>query len=317
MAADLSNDDRPRADEARDAMATFWLLTAGVAGMDAVASFALGWGVPWHLLEGLAAADLALAAPLALRRYRHDARLASMLEAAAALVTFTGLAALLSYLVTATVAPLVDAPLAAADRAFGFDPAALLSVLRRHRLLALALDVAYASGLVQLAVIVLALAAGERRAHLAGFLRGFAVATVVAIAVSAWLPAAGPWFHLGTGTPAQLASLSHFEMLREGAMQAFPVSQPQGLISMPSMHAAAAVLFVHAMRGTRWLAPFAVLDALMLASTPMSGGHYLVDVIAGVALAALVVAAGRRSPVEVRPRAAPGLSVNFVQEPAR
>src|SRR6185312_11524659 len=121
MPGNLLNAGRPHARDARDAMTTVWVLTAGVTALDAAGTFALGWGLPWRLMAGVLAADLALAAPLALRRYREEARLAAMLEAAAALVTFTAFAAVLSYLVTATATPLVDAPLAAADRALGFD----------------------------------------------------------------------------------------------------------------------------------------------------------------------------------------------------
>jgi membrane-associated phospholipid phosphatase len=53
------------------------------------------------------------------------------------------------------------------------------------------------------------------------------------------------------------------------------------------------VLLVYAMRGTLVHPLFAVLNAAMLASTPIEGGHYLVDVVAGVALALGLIALDR------------------------
>lgn len=288
-------------DAARLALRTFWRLTAAVVVLDALASAALLWPVPWHLLATVGACDALLLVPLAFRRYRADRRLPAMLEAAVAMLSFTAAAGFLSYLATATGAPLVDAPLAAADRALGFDGPALRALLDQHPHVAAVLTLAYASGLLQLVVIVLGLGAARLYGRLAEFLRAFAVATVVAIAVSAWLPAAGAWAFEGTGTPAQLATVSHFAALRAGAMQAFPLTAAQGLISMPSLHAASAVLFMAAARGTRWAWPACVLNLAMLASTPMSGGHYFVDVLAGVALAGVVLIAG--SPAARRRRA--------------
>jgi membrane-associated phospholipid phosphatase len=71
-----------------------------------------------------------------------------------------------------------------------------------------------------------------------------------------------------------------------------------GLITFPSFHTAVAVLMVHAARGTScfWLA--IVVNALMILSTFTEGGHYLVDVVAGAAIALLaigVVSAARSS----------------------
>jgi len=85
-------------------------------------------------------------------------------------------------------------------------------------------------------------------------------------------------------------------------MRDIPLHRMQGLISIPSLHAAMAVLLVHAMRGTRLLPVFAVLNVAMLVSTPLDGGHYLVDVLAGVALVVGLIAFEHRH--SARPRAA-------------
>ena len=54
--------------------------------------------------------------------------------------------------------------------------------------------------------------------------------------------------------------------------------------------AAMAVLLVHAVRRATWVLPvFAGLNLAMLASTPIDGGHYLVDVLAGGLLALVLI----------------------------
>jgi len=274
-------------------LAWCWALTALVALVDSACLARAGWAPPWRTLGGVALADLALAAPLLLDRYRREARLAAMLGAAALLVTFSACAATLSYLAVAANAPLVDAPLAAADRSLGFDFAAAQAAVHAHPRLAHAFALAYASGLAQIALVVLALGTAGRLTQLSAFLRAFCLATLAAIAVSAVLPAAGPWTYLGTGTPEQRAVLAHFEALRAGTLRDFPGAAAQGLISMPSLHAAGAVLLMAALRGTRLALPACAWNLLMLASTPTCGGHYLVDVIAGIALAAAAIAADR------------------------
>ena len=60
----------------------------------------------------------------------------------------------------------------------------------------------------------------------------------------------------------------------------------QGLISIPSFHAAYALLYMGAswrLRRLRWA--ILPLNAVMLVATPIEGSHYLADLVAGAALA--------------------------------
>ena len=68
-----------------------------------------------------------------------------------------------------------------------------------------------------------------------------------------------------------------------------------GIVTFPSFHAASAVLYAWALWAVRWMRPVALLaNGAMLAATPLNGGHYFVDVIAGMAIAALAIVAARR-----------------------
>ena len=272
-----------------------WALTAGVVGVDAI-WFGLGrWSIPTRDLAVVLIAIAGFFAPLAIGRYRRDLRLRTTLHTAALLIAFQAAAATLSYLVTSTGAPLVDARLAAWDRALGFDWLAAHRALQAHPLVTVLLQIAYDSGMAQLVFVILFLGFTARPAPLAEFMRLFIAATLIVVVLSGLFPAAGAWKYYDLGSAFDLSKLSHFEALRNGGLRDVSFSRMQGLISMPSLHAAMAVLLAHAMRSTVLFPMFLGLNLAMLAATPIDGGHYLVDVLAGVALALALVAASRRA----------------------
>jgi membrane-associated phospholipid phosphatase len=60
----------------------------------------------------------------------------------------------------------------------------------------------------------------------------------------------------------------------------------EGLISFPSFHTANAILFIWALWPLRLLRPvILVVNVLLIASTPLAGAHYLVDLIGGAVVA--------------------------------
>jgi hypothetical protein len=255
-----------------------------------------GWTVSMRGIVMVLAAVAVFHAPLALRRYRHDPLIRPTLKAASLLIVFMAAAGTLSYLVVSTNARLVDAPLAACDRVLGFDWPGLAAWLQARPGVETPLHLAYTSGLPQFVIVVLFLGFGNRAAQLDTFLRLFVLATLAAVLVSGLLPATGSakFFTAVAPMPDVIASLSHFEPLRNGRMHEIPLRHMQGLVSFPSMHTVLAVLFVHAMRGTVLLPAFVALDAAMIVSTPIDGGHYLVDVLAGALLAGALIALEHR-----------------------
>lgn len=268
-----------------------WTLTWIVLCIDALWVLLDGWSVSGRGVAVTALVATAFLAPLATRRYRDDLRIHATLRAAALLIVFQAAAATLSYLVIGTNAALVDASLAAWDRAMGFDWLALHAWLQTHPAVQTTLRLAYQSGLAQLVFVLLFLGLAARPERLDQFMRLFMAATLLTILVSGLFPAAGAWKHYALTQGVDLPSLSHFESLRDGRMRDIPLlSHMQGLISIPSLHAAMAVLLVHAMRGTQLQPAFVALNFAMLVSTPVDGGHYLVDVLAGIALAVGLIA---------------------------
>ena len=73
------------------------------------------------------------------------------------------------------------------------------------------------------------------------------------------------------------------------------VGTAEGIITFPSFHAVLGVMFTLALwplRLLRW--PILVLNFALIAATPIDGGHYFVDVMAGGTIGALAMLAARR-----------------------
>ncbi|WP_067066913.1 phosphatase PAP2 family protein [Roseateles chitosanitabidus] len=300
--AELLDAAVPAGAAATDPLAWVWLLTFALAAVDLAWMLLEGWQVVPRDLAVVGLAMLGLGAPLALRRYRQDPRLSVTLESAVVLLLFQAVAACLSYLLVSLAPPLVDAALADWDAVLGFDwPTLRVLTEQAPDAVRAALRLGYNSGLPQILVVVLYLGFSLRGDPLRDFMLRYTVVTVAVILLSAPMPAAGAWkFFVGPDS-AGAANLGHFEALRDGTLRTLALSQMQGLISMPSLHAAMAVLLAHALWATplRW--PALLLNLLMLAATPVCGGHYLVDVLAGIALALIAIAWRPGRPTPARP----------------
>ncbi|MEZ5842077.1 MAG: phosphatase PAP2 family protein, partial [Hyphomicrobiales bacterium] len=80
--------------------------------------------------------------------------------------------------------------------------------------------------------------------------------------------------------------------LRDGNPVLFALSQPKGLIAFPSYHVALGVIVTLAFRDMpRLLVPVALVNGAMILTTPIDGGHHMVDGIAGAVLGVAAVRA--------------------------
>ena len=280
-----------------------WALTALVACIVAGAVLFAGFDVAW---ESFRMPALAAAASLAgLWFYgvrRPDQRLASACHGTAQLVIFTGFGAPLSYIAATSVMPLRDHSFAALDAAIGFDWLALLRVMDGLQAFQPLFALAYASMLPQIAALMLLFALTGRRRDLSAFMLAFAIAVVITITASIFIPALGPWAHyapligsdIGLVPATGVKHVPTMMGLRDGSLRLLMGTGTEGLIVLPSLHAASAVLLLHAgwkIPVARW--GFLAVNLVMLASTFIEGSHYLVDVAAGVALAYVAMALAR------------------------
>lgn len=300
-----------------------WALVAAVAAVVLASPLVSRFHIEWHTFGLPVSASLALGAGAWFyRHWRPDLRLASGLESTAQLVAFAAVGAPLSYLAAAAGAaiPLQDAVFDSIDRALGFDWMALLRLLNETPALFGGLRLIYGSLLPQMVLAVLCLAFTGRVVWLRVFMLAFIISAIATIAASAALPAAGVWLHYGlTEADSRVVPVVHtvwpvFTGLRDGTVRALVAAGAEGVITFPSLHAALAVILIAAIwpvRALRW--PIAGVNIVMLAATPVDGAHYLIDVIAGVAVAAFSLIAARTLVARADRASAPAIASKFYQ----
>jgi hypothetical protein len=271
-----------------------WALVAIVALIVLASSLLSDFRIAWNTFAAPAAACAVLfALGCFYSGWRNDARLASGLLSTAQVIAFAAVAAPLSYIAASAGAPLWDQPLDAIDRALGFNWKALLSWMNASPTTYALLRPIYLSLSLQMTTVVLCLAFSGRLLGLRLYTLAFFIAVLVSIAISAGLPATGAWPYYGLAPsdsqimPAVSTSWPVFYGLREGTFRLLVAVGAEGIITFPSVHAALAVIVTVALwpiASLRWV--FLVLNTAMLAATPVDGSHYLVDVLAGIAIAA-------------------------------
>jgi membrane-associated phospholipid phosphatase len=121
--------------------------------------------------------------------------------------------------------------------------------------------------------------------------------------LSALVPAIGVYHQIGLD-PASLTHIdprAYLDQLRdlpptrEGTLRHLELLGLGGIVTFPSFHAASAILYLWALWPVRWMRSIVlIVNGAMLAATPLNGGHYFVDVFAGVGIAILSIVAARR-----------------------
>jgi membrane-associated phospholipid phosphatase len=208
--------------------------------------------------------------------------------------------ACLSYVGAAADFPLRDADMIWIDRYLGFDWLEVMSGLDHSSRLLGVLNGAYATFTAQLVGAAFAMVIAGKMRELERFFIIFACASISAEALSVLLPTLGPiWALADHARFVNLPTLGRTTAeivlaLRDKTLGTIDFEAVNGIISFPSMHAAVAIIVPYALRWNGWIFwPIAALDAVMLASAVPSGNHYLVDMIAGVAVGAMAIACGR------------------------
>lgn len=199
---------------------------------------------------------------------------------------------------------LVDEQLAGIDAALGFHWPHAYRWLTRHSQIFELLRHWYQLHGWQVTLIPLLLACKQRMDDLADYLLLFSATVVLAIFISATIPASNPYIYFGQIGAYDPSEWSQFAALHDGVLRVIDLNDNQGLISLPSLHAAHAVVFVYVTRHLRgWNVGFGVVNFVMTIAALPFGGHYLIDILAGIALALVVIWTSRR----VSPRRTPSL----------
>jgi hypothetical protein len=234
---------------------------------------------------------------------RRDPQVMFVLGASAQIALATAVLTPLTYIGASMNFPMQDAALLAADRALGLDWGAYANFVNDHPALASWLNRAYAQIGWPLFAIPVALAATRRYRRIEEFTFAFVASLAVTTIISALVPAIGVYQEIGLDPGAlknidaagYLDAVHYVPPTREGVLRHLELLGLGGIVTFPSFHATSAVLFAWALWAVRWLRPVAVVvNGAMLVATPLNGGHYFIDVIAGVAIAGASIVAARR-----------------------
>jgi membrane-associated phospholipid phosphatase len=253
--------------------------------------------VPLYLLSAI----LAIAIPYTVWRNMHRLRCALEVGALGLLMTLPVL--VFSYASMRAAFPLADASLMAADAAIGFDWPAFVRWVDRHPRFAVALAWGYSSFSVQILLLPMLLALLGFRGRAYQAVLGYLLLCCIAISISAFFPSLGAYKGYGfdggalTNVNAHFGYffLESFAAVRDDPDFTLSVDNAAGIITFPSIHAGVALLCGWAAWPSRLLRiPFIVLNLLMAISAITHGGHYLVDIIAGLAVGTVAIASTRR-----------------------
>jgi hypothetical protein len=205
----------------------------------------------------------------------------------------------MTYVAAAANLPMQDDLLNALDHALHLDWVAYYNFIYAHH--ALLVTAVYSYGMIGCMIFAVPVALGwtGRYWRLQVFALAFAIALIVTTVISAFVPAIGTYDILNVHpdpnifTPGgYLDQLRELPLVRDGSLRELSYRALSGLVNFPSFHAASAALYLWAFWPVRWFGPFAaVVNVMMLLATPVVGGHYFVDIFAGIAVAAGSIAA--------------------------
>jgi hypothetical protein len=284
------------------------LMFAVAAGLVTVA---LAWGWLGHFHVDAAAYGrpaliglVLLGAAVFYQTRRPDPKIVAMLAGASFLIFFSAAANLLNNFLLTVAGARIDAQLDAADRALGFDWYRLMLLMADHPVLNGWLFQVYNVALPEIALLVVILAWSGKVDKTYRFCLAVAFGALICISVWALMPSFGAMslytLPQDVAHRLEIALTCEFgkaqvAMLRDGPGYITLDPLHGSLIGFPSYHGVLALLVIWYARGMpRLFWPLLVINALILISTPIQGGHHLVDVLASFPVAALSIFAAAR-----------------------
>jgi len=267
----------------------------------------IAWGVAGHFHVDVVAYGRLVPLGLALlaggifyQTRRPDDSIVAMLLGASFLVFFSAAANLLNNYLLTIAGPRIDAQLDAADRALGFDWYRLMVTMADHPVLNGWLFYIYGLALPEVALMLVVLAWSGKVDKAYRFCLTVAVGALTTIFLWAFRPAFGAMslYTLPVEVAKKLEVALNCEfgkaqalMLRDGPGFITLDAVHGSLIGFPSYHGALALIVVWYARSLPRLFfwPLLVINALILMSTPIQGGHHLVDVLASFPVTALSI----------------------------
>jgi PAP2 superfamily len=206
-----------------------------------------------------------------------------------------------NHLVMSWRMPLADGLLIAADRAVGFQWLAYAVFVSQHPWLTASMQLAYDGVHVAVGACVALHALSGRSQHVSELAGLLLVTGVIGSMIGVFFPALAAMTMLGTAELANqlppLAGRIFVEPLlamQSADMLVLDRFNLTGITALPSYHTTLGVLSIYSCRTAWWsLAPMTAYAILMIAATPIFGGHYLADIVSAIMLSTFMIWAWR------------------------
>lgn len=234
---------------------------------------------------------------------RKDRCVSSMLFGLAFIIVYAAILTIINYFGLTITGPRIDHFLAEADRALGVNWPALMVFAANHPNLNYVLLIAYQLSIWQPMVLIACLGWKDRNGAIEQFCLALVLGAAITIAIWIVVPSFGAITVYGL--PASVVSklklsldLNYANALLNsfahgpGKISLYSV---KGLVAFPSFHTELAIIIAwYARRLGFVFYPVLVFNIIAIASTPIQGGHHVVDVIGGIAVAAFSIFAATR-----------------------
>jgi membrane-associated phospholipid phosphatase len=218
-------------------------------------------------------------------------RITHLAKTALAMVLFTYAFSILSFILTGILPlPNWDEALAAADHSLGLNWLDVYRWLARYPSIEANARAIYLSLGMEIVILFIALELLGHHSEARAFLLWFMVSAVAAVGIGFLMPATGTFVYYHLPIAATTAYVSQMADLRNGTLRNINPSDYAGLVQFPSWHATLAILCAYVAMPLRiFKIPLLVLNILIILSTPTVGGHYFIDIVAGIILAPLAI----------------------------
>lgn len=217
-------------------------------------------------------------------------------------IAFTAAMSLFNYLLLPNGRPTIDQWVNGLDAALGFSWPDAIAFGAAHPLLNEIMRFAYLSTLPQMALLVVVLGLTSRLADLHGLLVTITIAALFTVSFWGLFPTTGPSAIyalpqdlLIKATPIVGSEYgAYLTSVGKTGVQFLSPDDFRGLIAFPSFHTVLACAAVYYARNMRWLFPaLVIVNLAVLPAVVVHGGHYLVDIPAGMAVFLLSLLAAR------------------------
>ncbi len=274
---------------------------------------------PWTVLQAAAGITALLAVATYYTHKRPDQTLVAACSVFAFLLLFPAIALPMSYISAAFNMPLQDALISRLDQSLGFNWVALQKATFARYWLREASFFAYTHAHWPLLGAWIALIVTGQFERIRQFALLTIVTLTIGLVIAALFPVAGAYAYYGItteampslkGTGAGSWHIADFAAVRAGSLRVIVYEHLQGIVQFPSFHTVGALTASWAMWRTpyvRW--PLLAANAFIIFTALPVGGHFLMDVVGGVALTGAVLYGLRPAVVpEAETMAAPAVA---------